>query len=267
MKKLIALIGAGLMLASCVSDDKIATAVKKAIKEDPTLIAEAIKAHPAEIMQALQTAARDAKDVMAKQREEDEKNKLMNAVKNPLKPSITDADAIRGTKGAPIQLVEYSDFQCPYCTKGYEEVVKVLLKKYDGKIQFVYKHLPLSFHSEARIAAHYYEALRIQKEEYAHKFHDKLFTNEAQQKLRQFKEKYLQTIAKEMGANMKKLAADVKSDSVEAKVKADEAEAGKFEIQGTPGFVLNGVPIRGAYPIEHFEDVLKLLQENGKLKI
>lgn len=267
MKKMLGLIFSGLLLSSCVSEDKIAQAVKKALVEDKELLASAIKAHPAEVMTALQNAAKDAREVMAKQREQEEEQKLMEHVDKPLQPKITDADAIRGTKGGAITLVEYSDFQCPYCTKGFEEVVKVLLEKYEGKVQFIYKHLPLSFHQEARIAAHYYEAVRMQSHDKAHKFHDALFTNEAQQKLRQFKEKYLQTLAKEVGADMKKLATDVKSEAVEAKVKADEEEAASFQIQGTPGFVLNGIPVRGAYPIEYFENILNILKQKGKINI
>lgn len=267
MKKMIGIISSLLLLGSCVSDDKIAAAVKKVLKEDKELLAEAIKANPAEVMTALQIAARDARDVMAKQKEKEEDDKLMESIENPLVPSITEVDAIRGTKGAPITLVEYSDFQCPYCTKGYEEVVKVLLEKYKGKVQFVYKHLPLSFHAEARIAAKYYEAMRIQNEDLAHKFHDELFTQEAQQKLRSFKEKYLQELVKKIGGDIAKAKIAVASDEVEAKVKADEQEAAKFQIQGTPGFVINGVPVRGAYPIEYFENILNLLKEKGKLKI
>lgn len=267
MKKMLSLIVAGLLITSCVSEDKIAQAVKKALKEDKDILAEAIKAHPAEVMQALQNAAKDAREVMAKQREQEEEQKLMEHIEKPLQPKIGEMDAIRGTKGAPITLVEYSDFQCPYCTKGYEEVVKVLLEKYAGKVQFVYKHLPLSFHTEARIAAHYYEGLRIQGADKAAKFHDILFTQEAQGKLRQFKEKYLKTLAKEIGADMNKLAKDVASEAVENKVKADEQEAASFQIQGTPGFVLNGIPVRGAYPIEYFENILNILKQKGKLNI
>lgn len=267
MKKMLGMICAALLITSCVSEDKIAQAVKKALTEDKDILAEAIKAHPAEVMQALQNAAKDAREVMAKQREQDEETKLMEAIESPLKPKITDLDAIRGTKGAPITLVEYSDFQCPYCTKGFEEVVKVLLEKYEGKVQFVYKHLPLSFHSEARIAAHYYEAIRMQNHDKAAQFHDKLFTQEAQQKLRQFKEKYLKDLTATLGVDMKKIANDVKSEAVENKVKADEQEAASFQIQGTPGFVINGVPVRGAYPIEYFENILNILKQKGKLNI
>ncbi len=263
MKKVLGIVMSLVLLASCVGKEEI----KKALKEDPTILAEAIKAHPAEVMEALQSAAQNAKEAMAKKREEEENKKLHAFVENPLKPQIREDEAIRGTKGGVITLVEYSDFQCPYCTRGFDNVVKPMLEKYKGKVQFIYKHLPLSFHSEARIAAEYYEALRIQKNELAFKFHDELFTQEGQTKLRQYKEKYLKQLAKKLGANMSKLAKDVKSKEVVERVKADENEARQFEIQGTPGFVINGVPVKGAYPLSHFEMILDLLKEKGKLTL
>ncbi len=267
MKKLLGLALVSTLLVSCVSDKQISEAVKKALKEDKTLLADAIKANPAEVMGAIQEAATNAREVMAKKREEEEQKKLVEFVDKPLKPTITDADAVRGTKNAPIVLVEYSDFQCPYCTRGFEVVVKGLLEKYKGKVSFIYKHLPLSFHAEAKIASQYYEGLRIQKPQLAFDFHDALFTQEAQGKLKTGKEGYLKKLAKSLGADMKKLAKDVNSKAVLDKIAADEAEARKFGIQGTPGFVINGVPVKGAYPLEHFEKIIAMLKEKGKLKI
>lgn len=263
MKKSLGILLSLVLLASCVGKEEI----KKALKEDPTILAEAIKAHPAEVMEALQSAAQNAKEAMAKKREEEENKKLLEFVETPLKPVIRNDETIRGTKGGAITLVEYSDFQCPYCTRGTDNVVKPMLEKYKGQIQFIYKHLPLSFHSEARIAAAYYEAIRLQDEKKAFKFHDELFTQDGQTKLRQYKEKYLQQAAKKVGANMTKLAKDVKSDAVEKRIAQDEAEARKFDIQGTPGFIINGVPVKGAYPLSHFEMILGLLKEKGKLEL
>lgn len=271
MKKLLSLIALGAIFISCnsakMSNEQVSEALKKALKEDKNLLADAIKANPAEVMEALQVAAKEARGVMEKRRQEEEQQKLVESIDKPLEPKIREDEAIRGTKGAPITLVEYSDFQCPYCTRGYEVVVKGLLDKYKGQVAFVYKHLPLSFHSEAKIAAQYYEALRIQDHKKAFAFHDELFTNSAQQKLRSGKEGYLKKLAKKIGANMTKLAKDVNSKEVIARIEADEAEARKFGIQGTPGFIINGVPVRGAYPLDHFEKIIGMLKDKGKLKI
>ena len=146
-------------------------------------------------------------------------------------------EAIRGPKDAPLTLVEYSDFECPFCSRGYETVVS-LLKKYDGKIRFIYKHLPLSFHEQAMISAKYYEAIRLQDEKKAFAFHDEVFKN--QRKLKNG-ESFLQATAKQVGADMGKLKKDLNSEAVQRRIDEDTKEAGNFGMQGTPGFLLNGV--------------------------
>jgi protein-disulfide isomerase len=139
-----------------------------------------------------------------------------------------------------------------------------LMKKYDGKIRFVYKHLPLSFHPQAMIASQYYEAIRLQDAEKAFKFHDAIYLN---QRGLQNGEKFLQAEAKKVGADMAKVAKDVKSEVVMKRIQQDIEEAGKFGFQGTPGFLLNGVPVKGAYPTSHFDDLISKLKEKGKVSL
>ena len=80
-------------------------------------------------------------------------------------------------------------------------------------------------------------------------------------------EAYLKTLAKEVGANMNQLAKDINSEKVKTKIQQDIDEAGKFGFQGTPGFLLNGIPVKGAFPIEHFEMIIGKLKEKGKINI
>lgn len=250
------------LATSCVNEKNIAETVKKVIKEDPTILAEAIKANPAEVMDALQSAAMSARDELAKKREEEEKKKLEESFDKPLEAKIH-TDAIRGPADAPITLVEYSDFECPFCTRGFK-TVQELMEKYDGKIRFIYKHLPLSFHQQAMIASKYYEAIRLQSKEKAFKFHDAIFEN--QQGLRNG-EKFLKDLAKKVGADMNKIAKDLESEAVKKRIEEDMAEAASFDMQGTPGFLLNGVPVRGAYPAGEFVKIVEKLVEKGKLKL
>lgn len=252
-----------LMFVSCKSDEQLKKDIIKIMSEDPTILTQVIEKHPAEFMEAVQKAAKSAQKEMAKKREQDEKAKFAAALDKPLVPEIRKDESIRGTKGGPIVLVEYSDFQCPYCTRGFQTVLK-LMDKYKGKVQFIFKHLPLSFHAQAMIASQYYEAIRLQSSEKAFKFHDLVF--EEQGKLR-MGEPFLKKLAKKVGANMKKLAKTYNSPAVINRIEADKREAAKFGMQGTPGFLLNGVPIRGAYPVEHFEDILAKLKAKGKIKL
>lgn len=251
------------MLSSCTSDEKLKEQMTKILKDDPKVLTEAIEKHPAEFIEALQKAAKNAQEEMGKRREEEEKKKLEESFDKPLVAEIRKDESIRGPKDAPITLVEYSDFECPFCSRGYE-TVQALLQKYNGKIRFIYKHLPLSFHEQAMISARYYEAIRLQDEKKAFAFHDEVFKN--QRKLKNG-EAFLQATAKQVGADMARLKKDLGSDAVTKRIEEDQKEAANFGMQGTPGFLLNGVPVRGAYPTEYFVNLVQELEKRGKLKL
>ena len=139
-----------------------------------------------------------------------------------------------------------------------------LMSKYEGKIRFVYKHLPLSFHPQAMPASQYFEAIRLQSPTKAGEFHDRIYKD--QRKL-QNGEAWLKSIAKELKVDLARLALDVKSETVQKRIDEDMAEAAKFGFQGTPGFVINGIPVKGAYPINHFEGIVEELKKRGKLSL
>ncbi len=250
-------------LMSCTSDEKMKEQITKILKDDPKVLTEAIEKHPAEFIEALQKAAKNAQEEMGKNREAEEKKKLEESFDKPLVAEIRSDESIRGPKDAPITLVEYSDFECPFCSRGFDTVVS-LLKKYEGKIRFIYKHLPLSFHEQAMISAKYYEAIRMQDEKKAFAFHDAVFKD--QRKLKNG-ESFLQATAKQVGADMNKIKKDLNSEAVTKRIEADMKEAGSFGMQGTPGFLLNGIPVRGAYPADYFYNLVGELQKRGKLKI
>ncbi len=248
-----------LVLAACTNKDQL----KKILKENPDVITEAIEANPDKFIDALNNAVKKSQEVIAKRREEEESKALEDSFSNPLTPELRSDESFRGPKDAPLTLVEYSDFECPFCSRGFNTVME-LMKKYEGKIRFVYKHLPLSFHPQAMIASQYYEAIRLQNADKAFKFHDEIYLN---QRSLQGGEKFLQATAKKVGADMGRLAKDVKSEAVMKRIQADVEEAGKFGFQGTPGFLLNGVPVKGAYPTSHFDDLITKLKEKGKVSL
>lgn len=251
------------ILVGCSPDAKFKEKLAAAIKENPTIVTDAIRANPLAFVEAFQDAAKNAQGEMAKRAEEEEKKKMEDSFNNPLVPALRADESIRGNKNGQIVLVEYSDFECPFCKRGYETVLS-LLKKYDGKIKFVYKHLPLSFHQNANIASRYYEAIRMQDEQKAFKFHDLVYEN---QRSLNNGEKFLKVMAEKAGADMKKVAKDINDPKVAARISEDEKEAAKFGMQGTPGFILNGVPIKGAYPQSHFEQIIGELVKRGKITL
>ena len=113
-------------------------------------------------------------------------------------------------------------------------------------------------------AAQYYEAIRLQDEKKAFAFHDEIFLN--QPKLKNGTA-FLDATAKKVGADLAKVKKDLNSPAVKNRIDADLKEAASFGMQGTPGFLLNGVPVRGAYPADYFVTLVDELQKRGKLKL
>ncbi len=259
MKRIILLAAVLVMATACTSKDDL----KKMLKENPDIITEAIEANPNKFIDALNNAVKAAQEGEGKRREEDEKKALEESFNKPLVAEIRPDESFRGNKDAPITLVEYSDFECPFCSRGYNTVME-LMEKYQGKIRFVYKHLPLSFHPQAMPASQYYEAIRLQNAEKAFQFHDAIYKN---QRALQNGEKFLIAEAKKLGVDMGKLAKDVKSEAVQKRIDQDMAEAAKYGFQGTPGFLLNGIPVKGAYPTSHFDNLIQELKKRGKINI
>ena len=261
MKKFVAILISSLVFSIPVigSASELKDDVRKILKNNPSIIIDVINDNPGIFIEALQNASKKAQALNAAQMDNAEQSKLEAAFSNPLKPVIRKDEAIRGKRNAPITIVEYSDFQCPYCVRG-NQTVKALMKKYKGNIQFIYKHLPLSFHREAKRTAQYYEAIRMQSPKLAFKFHDSVFAD-----IKKLKggEKALKSLAKKAGVNMKKLKQTLKNkmDIINARIQEDMNEASKFNFQGTPGFLVNGIPVKGAYPLEHFDGIIEQLQK------
>ena len=240
----------GFILAGCAPSAK---QLKEAIEKDPSIVFVAIEKDPEKFIEIVNKAAREAQAKGAQKAAGEEASKRDEEFKNPLKPEIEDNRAIWGPKDAPVTVVEYSDFQCPYCSRGFQTVEEVK-KAYAGKIRFVFKHLPLDFHPMAMPAAKYFEAIARQSPEKAYKFHDMVFSNQGD--LGTKKEAFLKDTAKKVGADMKKLDKDLADATLMDRINKDTEEAKKFGISGTPGFIINGVSLKGAYPFPEFKTII-----------
>ena len=251
MKNLVFVIASvGLFLSACAPSAK---QLKEAIEKDPSIVFSAIEKDPEKFIEVVNKAAREAQSKGAEKAAQEETAKRDDEFKNPLKPEIDEARAIWGPSDAKVTIVEYSDFQCPYCTRGYQTIQEVK-KAYPNQVRFVFKHLPLDFHPMAMPAAKYFEAIARQSTEKAYKFHDMVF--ESQGDLNAKKEGFLKDIAKKVGVDMKKLDKDLSDASLMDRINKDIAEAQKFGISGTPGFVINGVSLKGAYPFSEFKNII-----------
>jgi protein-disulfide isomerase len=154
----------------------------------------------------------------------------------------------RGGKEPKVTIVEYSDFQCPYCGRAHD-TLNQLLKQYGNDLELVYKHNPLPFHQNAMPAALAAEAARAQGKFW--EMHDKLFTNQVH-----LERADLDKYAQEIGLDMAKYKQSMAKEEGKDRIKRDMAEAEKFGARGTPNFFINGHNFRGAQPLEAFKSVI-----------
>jgi protein-disulfide isomerase len=243
---------AGIAALTMIGCSPSASQLKKAVEENPDIVFGAIEKNPAKFIEVVNKAAREAQGKAREDEEKAEQARVEEEFKNPKKPEVTDNDVIFGNKAAPVTVIEYSDFQCPYCGRGYQ-IVKEIQKNYGDKVRIVYKNLPLEMHPMAMPAAKYFTAIAKQDTDKAHQFHNLIFENQDGLK---GGTKFLEATAKKVGADMAKLKKDVDSDMVKKAIEASMAEAKKFDFSGTPGFLVNGVSVRGAYPFEYFKKII-----------
>jgi len=157
---------------------------------------------------------------------------------------------VRGPKSAPITIVEWSDFQCPFCSR-VEPTLKQIESEYKGKVRIAWKNQPLSFHPNAMPAA---EAAMAAYEQGNDKFwamHDKLFENQGQ-----LSPAYYERVAKEIGLDMGKWKASVEAHRAQAAIQADMNAGSALGANGTPTFFINGRKVVGAVPFESFKQVI-----------
>jgi protein-disulfide isomerase len=160
----------------------------------------------------------------------------------------TAGSAARGPEKAKVTLVEFSDFQCPYCAR-VTSTLEQIEKEYGDEVRRVFKHLPLGFHKKAPGAHAAAEAAHRQGKFW--EMHGAIFGNQRQMSPEQYVE-----YAKEIGLDMEKFTADVASQSVKSRVDEDTREAARLGVTGTPGFFINGRFLSGAKPIQEFKKLI-----------
>ncbi len=153
-----------------------------------------------------------------------------------------------GDPNAPITIVEFTDFECPFCQKGYN-TLNELLKNNPGKVKIVFKHNPLSFHKHADAAHRAAEAASLQGKFW--EMYKQLFEHQ-----KNLEQSDLEKYAAEIGLNIDKFKADMESDVVKSRIKADLSQGESVKVQGTPHFFMNGTRISGAQPIAKFQSIL-----------
>jgi protein-disulfide isomerase len=254
LKQLLFIMISALVGMSFVGCAPSASQLKKVMEDNPDIVFSVIEKHPNEFLQTVNKAATQARASEEERMASEETKKREEEFKNPKKPEIQANRGMEGPADAPVTIIEYSDFECPYCRRG-SQTMRQVLEAYPGKVKIIFKDNPIErLHPQAMIAAQYYEAAVNQDPKKAQEFKKKIFDD--QQNLAQDGEKFLKGLAKKMGFDMARMAKDINSAEVKKRIADDQAEAEKFEFSGTPGYLINGVSLRGAYPIEEFKKII-----------
>lgn len=155
----------------------------------------------------------------------------------------------RGPADAPVTIVEFGDYECPFCARG-NAVVERIRARYGDKIRVVHKQNPLAFHSHAFLAARATFAANAQGKFWP--YHDALYATGAK-----FDADVLEGIAKKVGLDLKRFRRDLQSNTYDAAIDDDLALGGMLGVTGTPAYFVNGRPIEGALPELHFRLIVE----------
>ena len=158
-------------------------------------------------------------------------------------PTVGDAPVL-GVVDAPVTIIAFSDFQCPYCRK-VQPVLQALQDRYPGKIRLAFKHFPLGFHKQSPDL--HRAALAAGRQGRFWEMHDALFAL----RYPPAKEELLR-MAVDMGLDGSQFLADLKAPSVERRLQGDIAEGRAAGVTGTPTFFINGEKLVGAQPVDIF---------------
>jgi len=190
-------------------------------------------------------------------------NTTGNVVADPTNPTTAptivkasvDDDPVKGDKDAPVTIVEFSDFQCPFCQRFYQQTMPSIEENYvkTGKVKIVFRDFPLSFHQNAQKAAEAAECADDQGKFW--EYHDMLFekgkgdgTGLAVADLKSY--------AQTLGLNTATFNNCLDSGKYTSEVQKDQADGTSYGVRGTPAFFVNGQLISGAQPYANFQQVI-----------
>jgi protein-disulfide isomerase len=172
-------------------------------------------------------------------------------------PVDDERDHIRGPIDAKVTLVEYGDFECPYCGRA-EAVIRKLLAD-DGDVRYVWRHLPLNdVHPNAQVAAEAAEAAARQGKFW--EMHDRLLTQE------DLRPSALLATARELGLDTEKFMYELREHEAAARVAEDVDSADLSGVSGTPTFFINGKRHYGAYDIDALSEAVRLARARAALR-
>jgi protein-disulfide isomerase len=156
---------------------------------------------------------------------------------------------MRGADAAPVTIVEFADFECPFCRRA-TPAISELLARYEGRVRVFYRHYPLKFHAEARPAAE--AAVCADEQQQFWGMHDQLMAAKTQ-----LTPELIDETAKSLaGMDLERFHSCLSEGRAKATVERDMQAGNALGVSGTPAFFVNGILLSGALPIDAFAKVI-----------
>ncbi|MEG4489702.1 MULTISPECIES: DsbA family protein [unclassified Microcoleus] len=213
-------------------DPKFKEQVLQVIRENPQAILESVQGYQQQQQQSLKAA----------------QESFLQEMKTNPKSSIGNSPTT-GSASQQIVLLEFSDFECPFCARAHD-TVKQFMAKHQAKVTLAYKHLPLtSIHPQALPAAK--AAWAAQQQGKFWEYYSALFEGQ-----KQLGEPLYASIAQKLNLKLDKFNTDRNSPAAEAAIEKDVQLAQQLGIQGTPFFIMNGQTFSGAVELSEMESIL-----------
>jgi len=168
--------------------------------------------------------------------------------------ALADDDPFLGDENAPVTIVEFSDYECPFCARFYSQTLNQIKSKYvdTGKVKFVYRDFPLAFHPQAEPSAIAANCAGMQGKYF--EFHDKIFDNggaggKSSTDYRRW--------AQELSLDVAAWESCLNDPQQKLEIQKDMQDGTAVGIRGTPGFIINGQLVSGAQPFSVFEQIIE----------
>lgn len=183
-------------------------------------------------------------------------NLLRGESENKIQIEIGDSDPILGDAKAPVTIIAFEDFECPFCRRFSQQTLPLITEQYvkTGKVRVVWKDFPLSIHSHAQRA---HEAARCAwAQEKFWEYHGMLFDNQSN-----LNDNSLKQYAKKLGLNEDQFSSCLSSGKYTSLIRDKISEGNTIGVTGTPSFLINGRLVVGAQPYQTFADIINQLAQ------
>jgi protein-disulfide isomerase len=247
------LLSAATACAAGQSEEEFTKMLRQALKQHPEVVLDILREHSEHVLDIAQQGSN-------LRRKKNMENQWREDLKQPKSVIIVNRPVL-GSAGAPVTVIAFSDFTCPYCQQA-AEVLDRIIRARPQDVKLIFKHMPHGKDSPARLASEYFVAASFQNDRAPWLLYKSFFAEP--DTLSAEAQTFAAKTAEQAGLDMKKLTADLKNKKINAIIEEDQADAKKLNIEGTPFFLVNNLTIRGAVSYDIFNAAVDMALANIK---